>query len=114
MRTVEESTQELIQSIQNTEEYQRYQKLRIIVEADAELRGKLNAFRRRVYQAQTSDETLDYYSEQARLGMDAAELRKNELVDEYLKVELHICRMIQKTAFELADAIDLDLDAVLE
>ncbi|MCD8338001.1 MAG: YlbF family regulator [Lachnospiraceae bacterium] len=114
MRTIEESTQELIRSIQDTEEYQRYQKLREAVEADSELRGKLNAFRRRVYQAQTSDETLDYFSEQARLGADAAELRKNELVDEYLKMELHICRTIQKIAFELADAIDLDLDAVLE
>ncbi|MCC8103717.1 MAG: YlbF family regulator [Clostridiales bacterium] len=114
MRTIEESTQNLIRSIQDTEEYQRYQKLQKIVEADPELRGKLNAFRRRVYQAQTSEETLDYFSEQSRLGADATELRKNELVDEYLKTELHICRTIQKIAFELADAIDLDLDEVLE
>ncbi|MCD7764329.1 MAG: YlbF family regulator [Lachnospiraceae bacterium] len=114
MNRVEECTQALIESIQQTEEYLRYQKLRELTDQDPELRRKLNEFRRRVYQVQTSGETLDHYSEQERLGSDASEFRKNELVDEYLKMELHICRMIQNMAFQIADAIDLDLDDVLE
>ncbi len=114
MNRVEQCTQDLIESIQETEEYQRYQKLRELIEQDPELRRKLNEFRRRVYQVQTSGEILDHYSEQERLGKDASEFRKNELVDEYLKVELHICRLIQNMSFQIADAIDLDLDDVLD
>ena len=113
MKTIEESTQELIQSIHESEDYQRYQKLRAIAEEDPQMHRQLNAFRRQVYEVQTSGETLDYYSEQEWLGKYATEFRKNELVDEYLKVELRVCRMFQKVAFQLADAIDLDLDEVV-
>ncbi|MCC8045887.1 MAG: YlbF family regulator [Clostridiales bacterium] len=114
MNTIEKCTQDLIRSIQDTEEYRRYQELRAVADQDPQLRKSLNDFRRRVYQTQTSGETLDHFSEQERLGRDAAQFRKNELVDEYLKMELHICRMIQEISFQLADAIDLDLDDVLE
>lgn len=114
MKTIEQCTQDLIRSIQDTVEYRRYQELRAVAEQDPQLRKALNDFRRRVYQTQTSGETLDHFSEQERLGRDAAQFRKNELVDEYLKMELHICRMIQEISFQLADAIDLDLDDVLE
>ncbi|MCC8138189.1 MAG: YlbF family regulator [Clostridiales bacterium] len=114
MNRVEQCTQDLIDSFLQTEEYQRYQKLRELTDQDPALRRKLNEFRRRVYDVQTSGETLDHYSEQERLGRDASEFRKNELVDEYLKVELHLCRMIQNMVFQIADAIDLDLDDVLE
>ncbi|MCD7818626.1 MAG: YlbF family regulator [Lachnospiraceae bacterium] len=112
-KTIEECTQELILSIQNSEEYQHYQRLRTLADENPELHKKLNDYRRRVYRVQTSGETLEYYSEQERLGNYAAEFRKDELVDEYLKAELHVCRTIQKVAFQLADAIDLDLDEVV-
>ncbi|MCD7957565.1 MAG: YlbF family regulator [Lachnospiraceae bacterium] len=114
MTTIEKCTQDLIRSIQDTAEYRRYQELRAVTDQDPQLRKALNDFRRRVYQTQTSGETLDHFSEQELLGRDAAQFRKNELVDEYLKMELHICRMIQEISFRLADAIDLDLDDVLE
>ncbi|MCD8011680.1 MAG: YlbF family regulator [Lachnospiraceae bacterium] len=114
MDKIEECTKALTRSIQETEEYQSFQRLRKVADQDPELHQKLNEFRRRVYDVQTSGETLDFYSEQERLGRDAAEFRKNELVDEYLKTELHICRIIQKVAFQVAEAIDLDLDGVLD
>ncbi|MCD7736153.1 MAG: YlbF family regulator [Lachnospiraceae bacterium] len=113
VKSIEECTQELIRSIQESEEYRRFQKLRALADEDTELRGRLADFRRRVYEVQTSGGTLDNYSEQEQLGRYAAEFRKNELVNEYLKAELHVCREIQKVITELVEAIDLDLDEVV-
>lgn len=113
MASIEECTQELIRAIHESREYQEYQNLREVTSGDEELHARLNEFRKRVYEVQTSGGTLDNYSDQEQLGTYATEFRKNELVDEYLKAELHVCRMIQKTMFLLAEAIDLDLDDVV-
>lgn len=113
MKSVDKCTQELIQSILESDEYRRYSALRDQIKAMPELRKKLSEFRRHVYEVQNSEQVFDLYKEQENLGKFAAEFRQNELVDEYLKAELRICRELQWVALMIADAVDLDLEGVV-
>ena len=46
--------------------------------------------------------------------MEHAQFRKDPLVNEYLNSELAVCRMLQKVAAGLTEALDLDLDEVAQ
>lgn len=45
-----------------------------------------------------------------RFQMENAGIRKNELVNEFLKAELSVCRMLQGITRVIADSVELDTD----
>lgn len=114
MNRIKECTKELIRAIQESEEYLRYCEIRDKVKEDPKLRQEINDFRLHVYEVQNSEEPLDMYEEQERLCRDYEEFRKNPLVDDCLKAELAICRIVQKITEELTEAIDLDEEEIVE
>jgi cell fate (sporulation/competence/biofilm development) regulator YlbF (YheA/YmcA/DUF963 family) len=108
MKRVEECTAMLVDAIQNSEEYQRFLKIKEEVAKDPELREQINAFRRHNFQVQNSQEVLDVYEEIDKMSVDYQEFRKNPLVDEFLKSELSVCRIIQRVTMEITRSVDLD------
>lgn len=114
MNQVELCTKELVSAILGSREYQDFQKIREKVAQDPELRKKINAFRRHNFEVQNSAEVLDMYDEIDKMYKEYEEFRKNLLVDEFLKRELRICRMIQQVSIELISAVDLDTQEIAE
>ncbi len=114
MDNVKACTQALIRSIQESEEYVHFSKLRDQVRQQPELRRQITEFRLHVFEVQNSREPLDMYEEQQRLCRDYEEFRRDQLVNGFLLAELRICRMLQKITEEVAEAVDLDLDDMAE
>lgn len=114
MDRIEQSTRNLIDAIQNSEEYVSFSAARDKLREDPELRSKVNEFRVNVFEMQNSQEPSDPYAEQQRLCRDADEFRKNSLVDEFLRAELSVCRILQKMVAEIVEAVDLDIDEIAE
>ena len=114
MNDMKTCTQNLIDCLLESEEYRRYCTIRDKVREDPELRRQINEFRIHVFEIQNSQEPLDMYEEQERLRRDYEQFRKIPLVNDYLKAELRICRMVQKITEEISAAIDLDTDDIEE
>ena len=54
------------------------------------------------------------YDEIDKMYKEYEEFRKNILVDEFLKRELRVCRIIQQVNIELISAVDLDTKEIAE
>jgi cell fate (sporulation/competence/biofilm development) regulator YlbF (YheA/YmcA/DUF963 family) len=114
MGKVDECTTELIQAIQESEEYQQFVALREKLKSEPELRKEINHFRLHVFETQNTGQPLDMYDEQERLCKDYEEFRKNPLVSEFLQAELRVCRMMQKVTARVLNSVDLDAEEVYE
>lgn len=114
MDKIEQSTKNLIEAIQSSEEYVRFSAMRDKLREDPELHRQVNEFRVNVFEVQNSQETVDMYVEQQRLCRESEEFRKNSLVDEFLRTELAVCRILQKMVADIVQAVDLDIDEIAE
>jgi cell fate (sporulation/competence/biofilm development) regulator YlbF (YheA/YmcA/DUF963 family) len=114
MKSVESCTEELIQSILESEEYTQFSAIREKLADEPELHRQINDFRVHIFEVQNSQEPLDMYEEQRRLCRDYEEFRKNPLVNDYLQAELGVCRLVQHIADQIAKGVDLDTDDVSE
>lgn len=114
MDRIEQSTRNLIEAIQNSDEYVSFSAARDKLREDPELRSQVNEFRVNVFEMQNSQEPPDPYAEQQRLCREAEKFRKNSLVDEFLHAELAVCRILQKMVADIVKAVDLDIDEIAE
>lgn len=114
MEKIKECTVALINAILESEEYRHFCAVRDEVRQTTEMRKQINDFRGHVFEVQNSEEPLDMYGEQERLYRDYNEFRKNPLVDEFLRSELRVCRIMQKVIGDIADAVDLDAEEIAE
>lgn len=112
MNQIQTCTNDLIQAILNSEEYLHFCEIRDLVAKEADLREKINAFRQHVFETQNSPHPLDMYEEQIRLCKEYDEFRKNPLVEEFLKAELRVCRIVQEITMALAEQINLDTEEI--
>lgn len=111
---LEESLDGLIQSIRESREYVRYQKIRAKVKQMPELEQRIHAFRKKNYEVQNFANELDLYERMDGLEQEGTEFRKDPVVNEYLDAELAFCRLFQKINWEIVRNIDFDLGFVLE
>lgn len=108
MNRVEECISLLAEALQESKEYQDYQKMRARLHEDPEKERQVNEFRKRSYLLQNSGESVDLFSEIERLQQESAPLRAQTDVNEYLAAELALCRMVQHINYRLMQEIDFD------
>ena len=59
---------------------------------------------------QSLKEDKDLFQELQKIQKDYAEFRKNPLVEDYLKSELRVCKMLQKIDQDIMNVIEMDID----
>ena len=81
------------------------------LELDPEKKKRANDFRRKNFQFQNSEESM---SAQAQVAMyhEREALRRDPLIDEYLKAELVMCRLLRQISLGIMETVDLDLDSM--
>ncbi len=104
--TVENSLENLIDTIKHDEVYLEYKKQLDLLRQDPELKRQVDDFRKRNYDMQLSGDfdfaKLESFREQYR------DFRANPLVDGFLAAELDFCRMMQNINFRIIDAVDFE------
>ncbi|MBQ9062773.1 MAG: YlbF family regulator [Eubacterium sp.] len=98
---------ELTNLIKRTEEYRRYQRVRIELDQHTELKQQVDAYRIEKYRMQQFG--ADMYTAADELHARYQALLREPLVMEYLELENAICRMIRETCDEIVQEIPLDL-----
>ena len=103
--------EELVRAIGDSEEYRTYEEARGRLELDPEKKKRANDFRRKNFQFQNSEESM---SAQAQVAMyhEREALRRDPLIDEYLKAELVMCRLLRQISLGIMETVDLDLDSM--
>ncbi len=106
---VRRNLEELVKSIQSSEEYRQYEDVKNRLNSEPEKRRKADEFRRRNFQFQNSEEGS---SSQAQVAMyhEREALRRDSLIDEYLNAELIMCRLLRQVSLRVMESADLELD----
>ena len=107
---VDVKTAELAQAVADSEEYKSYLHYLEEIKKQPELYEKVCDYRRRNFELQNMDVADNMFDEVMRFQMENAGIRKNELLNEFLKAELSVCRMLQGITRVIADSVELDTD----
>lgn len=103
--------EDLLKAIQAGEEYRQFEEVKQRLNAEPEKKRRADEFRRRNFEFQNSEEG---YSSQAQVAMyhEREELRRDQLIDEYLNAELIMCRLLRQVSLCIMEAVDLELDCM--
>lgn len=110
MTQVEECLEALKEAIVNSEEYQAFLKSSERLSKYPEKMRQTNEFRKRNYILQNTENDGRLFEEIDSFAKEFEEFRKDPMVDEFLVAELHVCRMVQRIFYELADVADMQLN----
>lgn len=102
----------LAEDIRNSATYHEYIRQRDRIRQDPELYEKVNLFRRKNYEIQSSDSSSDLFDavEKIHANQDYNDFRRNPLVDSFLGAELALCRLMQEACGIVVSRIDFDLN----
>lgn len=103
---VQESLQELIANILDSEIYREYHTQLKRVKEQPGLKDRIDEFRTRNLALQTGENTT--FEQLDCFEREYADFRENSLVDEFLAAELALCRMLQKVNRVMVEAIDFE------
>ncbi len=104
--SVEQSLDNLIDTIKSDDIYLEYKKQLDLLRQDPELKRQVDDFRKRNYDMQM-DGDLDFAKLES-FREEYREFRTNPLVDSFLAAELDFCRMMQNINFKIIDAVDFE------
>lgn len=110
MDNVKRSTEELAAAIRNSDACAVFEEKKRALQEHPGLYAKVNQFRRHNYQLQNQKGDIDWLQKLGEFDQEYEEFRKEPLVEEFLKAELEMCRMIQRINETVADSVDLDIE----
>lgn len=108
---VRKRAEALISSIKDCTEYRRFEQARQSLDAQPQKRKTADLFRKKNFLLQNAAELNPPQSQEA-MSLEREELRRDPVIDDYLKSELALCRMLRQLTLQLMGSVDLDLDAL--
>lgn len=109
-RPVDIKTAELVQAILKSDEYKDFLHYLDEIKKQPELYERVCDYRKRNFELQNMDVNDNMFDEVMHFQMENAAVRKNALVNDFLKAELSVCRMLQDITRRISDSVELDTD----
>ncbi len=109
-RKVDLKTAELSEAILDSEEYKEFLYYLGEIKKQPELYDKVCDYRRRNFELQNMDINDNMFDEVMHFQMENAGIRKDALVNNFLKAELSVCRMLQDITRSISESVQLDTD----
>ena len=103
MNEIKDCIDALLAAVQNSEEYQKFEKYRDLLKENPELMDRVNAFRGNNFRLQNEA------NRDEQLNRESRELRRDPLVNAFLDAELALCKLMQKICRTLTEGINLDI-----
>ncbi|MCI9417214.1 MAG: YlbF family regulator [Eubacterium sp.] len=108
MSQVQEMTNALVEAIEESEEYKKYQEAKKKILQYPILKEKADEFRRRNYEFQNS--STDHFEEGDKLWQEFGSVTEHPVVWEYLTAENALCRILRQVSFHLLEKLDFELN----
>lgn len=110
MEKITKCTEELVAVIKTSDAYTKFTAAKEKLKEQPELYGKVNRFRKQNYVLQNSADDVDWLDKLKAFEKDNEELRRSADVENFLRSELEICRMMQRINVALVQEIDLCIE----
>lgn len=107
-KDVMEAARQLAGIIRETDIYQEYLRCREILKKQPELYAQVNEYRRKNFDIQNESEGSELFDRMEAFEREYREFRENPLVDDFLRAELALCRMLQEMNVLLTVEIDFE------
>ena len=105
--------EELVKAIRSGEECRMFEEAKRRLDEEPDKRKKADDFRRKNFEFQNSEESMSSQA-QAAMYREREALRRDPLIDEYLKAELVMCRLLRQITLIVMETVDLDLDSMVD
>lgn len=109
-RKVDLKTAELSAAILDSEEYKEFLYYLDEIKKQPELYDRVCDYRRRNFELQNMDINDNMFDEVMHFQMENAGIRKDALVNNFLRAELSVCRMLQDITRSISESVELDTD----
>lgn len=111
MNNILDLSKELNRTIRESSLYQEYQLAKKKLKERPDLIGGLNEFRRKNIEIQNNEGIDNPYDEVNNLFMEYDELLHDTIVNDYLRAERKLCRIMRNVYEEIANELELDINA---
>ncbi len=101
-----EAARTYIREVKQSPEYLEYEQQLGKIKQQEELYAKVNEFRKRNYELQSSESSENLMDRVEELEREYAELREIPLVEDFLSAELAFCRMMQDADVLISRELD--------
>ncbi len=108
MQELNAQLERLEAAIKGTPVYQRYAVQKELMAKEPELKARIDEFRQKNYELQTSEQTEDLFERIDQFSREYKDFRENPKVSAFLEAELALCRMMQEIHLKITQAVDFD------
>lgn len=109
---LDKASREYIKAIKNTEIYKNYRIQLERIRKQPELYERVNEFRRRNFEIQNTGGVDDLFDKIDDFEREYEKFRENPIVDDFLRAELALCRMMQEIDIRITEELDFDMGSV--
>lgn len=109
---LDKASREYIRAIKDTAIYKNYRTQLERIKQYPELYRQVNDFRRRNYEIQNTSQVDELFDKIDAFEREYEKFRENPIVDEFLRAELGLCRMMQKIDIFITEELDFDMGSV--
>ena len=107
-KDVMEAARRLAGIIRETDIYKEYLQCREIMRKQPELYAQVNEYRLKNFDIQNESEGSELFDRMEAFEREYREFRENPMVDDFLRAELALCRMVQEMNVLLTAEIDFE------
>ena len=107
-QTAIDAVDKFVASIKETGTYKRYCEQLQLIKQQPQQYAKVNEFRQRNFELQNSAQTEDLFDKMDAFEKEYEQFREDPLVDNFLRAELALCRMMQKIDVMITEKLDFE------
>ena len=105
---IEESIKKFMEEIRKSDIYRDYDFQKKRLKQEPELFAKVQEYRKMNYELQTSAQGDDLLDKMEAFEREHEKFRENPLVDDFLRAELALCRMVQEIYVQITAELDFE------
>lgn len=105
---MEAATIKFVKSIKETEVYKKYSFQLEKIKKSPELFEQVNEFRRRNYEIQNTTQVDELFDKMELFEKEYEKFRENPIVDDFLRAELALCRLMQEINGFVTSELDFE------
>ena len=110
---VEIYTMALVRVIQESEEYQAFERIKKKLADKPEIKHQINNYRKEAFILQNYGDVSTLYERTEQFQKKYQSFKEDPLAEEYLRCELALCRMLRGIATQVVGSVDLELDEIV-
>lgn len=107
-QTAIDAVDKFVASIKETGTYKKYSEQLQLIKQQPQQYAKVNEFRQRNFELQNSAQTEDLFEKMDAFEKEYEQFREDPLVDNFLRAELALCRMMQKIDVMITEKLDFE------